>query len=66
VILEFGFFIGKLGRERVCALKTPGVDEPSDIRGVLYIPLDNGGAWRLKLAAELKAANIDVDLNCAV
>jgi predicted nucleotide-binding protein len=64
VILELGYFIGKLGRALVCALYLEGVDLPSDIHGVLYVPYDAGGGWRLKLAAEIKAAGINVDLNC--
>lgn len=37
VVLELGFFIGSLGRKRVCAIYKKGVDEiPSDISGVLY------------------------------
>jgi predicted nucleotide-binding protein len=38
VILELGYFLGKLGRERVCCLYKNGVEIPSDINGVLYIP----------------------------
>jgi predicted nucleotide-binding protein len=63
VILELGYFIGKLGRARVCALYVEAVDLPSDIHGVLYVPYDTGGGWRLKLAAEIRAAGISVDLN---
>ena len=66
VILELGYFIGRLGRERVCALKGAGVIEPSDLHGVLYVPFDDGGAWKLVLARELRAAQIVVDLNLAV
>jgi predicted nucleotide-binding protein len=66
VILELGYFFGKLGRERVCAVHTGGVELPSDIHGILYIPFDAGGGWRLTLAKEIKAAGIDVDLNHAV
>jgi len=66
VILELGYFIGKLGRARVCALKGDGVEEPSDLHGVLYIPLDSGDAWRLTLARELKAAGLNVDMNKVV
>jgi hypothetical protein len=66
VILELGYFIGKLGRERVCALKVDGVEVPSDLHGVVYIPLDARGAWKLILARELKAAGIDVDMNHAL
>jgi predicted nucleotide-binding protein len=65
VILELGYFIGKLCRPRVCALYKEGVELPSDIHGVIYVPYDGAGGWRLELARELKAAGIDVDLNRA-
>ena len=63
VILELGFFLGRIGRERVCALYEEGVEIPSDYEGVLFIPFDKSGAWRLLLGRELRAAGIDVDLN---
>jgi predicted nucleotide-binding protein len=66
VIFELGFFIGKLGRDRVCALYEDGVEVPSDYQGVVFIPLDTRMAWRLELAKEMKAANLPVDLNKAV
>ncbi len=65
VILELGYFIGKLRRARVCALYKEGVELPSDIHGVIYVPYDGAGGWRFELAKELKAAGIDVDLNRA-
>jgi predicted nucleotide-binding protein len=61
VVLELGYFIGKLGRERVCALVETGVEIPSDLHGVLYIPFE--GAWKLVLARELKASGIVIDMN---
>jgi predicted nucleotide-binding protein len=63
VILELGYFMGKLGRGRVCALYKEGVEIPSDYQGVLYIQMDSAGAWRTQLAKEIKNAGIDVDLN---
>jgi predicted nucleotide-binding protein len=66
VVLELGYFLGKLGRARVCAIYEGDVEIPSDIHGVLYIPYDAGGGWRLRLATEIKAAGIDVDLNQSV
>jgi len=66
VILELGYFIGRIGRARVCALYEDGVEIPSDYHGVLYVPLDGRGAWKLKLAQELDAAGISVDLNKAL
>jgi predicted nucleotide-binding protein len=65
VILELGYFIGKLGRARVCALYIEGVEIPSDIHGVLYVQYETGNGWRLKLAHEIRAAGITVDLNRA-
>ncbi len=38
VIFEFGYFVGKLGRKRVCCLYTGSVKLPSDINGLLYKP----------------------------
>ena len=63
VILELGFFIGKLGRDRVCALKKPGVETPSDFDGVVYTKLDERGAWQLELGRVLKDAGFDIDAN---
>jgi predicted nucleotide-binding protein len=63
VIFELGYFIGRLGRNRVCALYVEGVELPSDFHGIVYIPLDKGGAWQFLLAKELKAAGLDIDLN---
>lgn len=65
VILELGYFIGKLGRARVCALYAAGVEIPSDIHGVLYVAFDQEGRWRLHLAKEIQAAGLAVDLSRA-
>lgn len=61
VILELGFFIGKLGRARVAMLYEEGVERPSDIDGVLVLLLDSPGAWKMKLAAEMRAAGVALD-----
>lgn len=66
VIFELGFFLGRLGRERVCALYAEGVEVPSDYHGVAFVPLDSGMAWRLELARELQAAGLPIDMNKAV
>jgi predicted nucleotide-binding protein len=66
VVLELGYFLGLLGRSRVCALRDDGVELPSDLDGVLYVPIDPGGAWRLRLAGEIKACGINIDLNRAM
>ena len=66
VVFELGYFIGRLGRNRVCALYRTGVEIPSDYAGVLYVELDDKGAWRLQLAKELRAAGLPVDMNDAL
>lgn len=63
VILELGYFVGRLGRDRVCALLRGQVEIPSDYVGVIYTPFDEGGGWRQKLAQELEAAGYDIDWN---
>jgi len=63
VILEFGYFLGKLGRPKVCGLYCEGVELPSDYDGVLYTKVDADGAWQFKLIKELRAAGFDVDAN---
>ncbi|MDR0946348.1 MAG: nucleotide-binding protein [Ruminococcus sp.] len=63
VILELGYFVAKLGRDRVVALydTSKEVDIPSDISGVLYEPYDNpNGAWKNEIVQELKAAGYNV------
>jgi len=61
VILELGYFLAKLGRNKVCCLYVEGVEQPSDYDGVLYVSYDQGEAWRSKLVTELSAAGIEVD-----
>ena len=66
MIFELGFFIGKLGRERVLPLfrKHDQFKMPSDYDGVVFTEFDSpDGAWRLELVGELKAARYDVDAN---
>jgi predicted nucleotide-binding protein len=61
VIFEFGYFAGKLGRNRVCAIYKEDVDLPSDIDGVIYIPLDLSDAWKVKVVKEMEQAGYPVD-----
>ena len=63
VIMELGFFVGKLDRANVCVLKETGVEEPSDILGIVYVPIDPAAAWRLTLGKELREAGFKIDLN---
>jgi predicted nucleotide-binding protein len=63
VVLELGYFIGRLGRNRVCALKRGELEIPSDFGGVVYEPFDSSGGWKLALGRELRAAGFEIDWN---
>lgn len=63
VVLELGYFIGKLGRERVLPLYSQDIELPSDIHGLLYVPIDKADTWKFALVRELKAAGYSVDAN---
>jgi len=60
VVMELGFFLGKLGRERVCALHKGNLEIPSDYQGVLFVPLDGSVDWRESLRKEIEAAGIEI------
>jgi predicted nucleotide-binding protein len=62
VILELGYFIGRLGRDRVCAIVRSKLELPSDLHGIAYLPFD-GESWKLQIVRELRALGIDVDAN---
>ena len=63
VVLELGYFWGRLGRRRVCVLYKEEVELPSDMQGILYVPMDNFDGWKQKLAREMKQAGLPIDLN---
>jgi len=63
VMLELGYFLAHLGRSRMCALTVLGVEVPSDYQGVLFVPIDSSGGWKLTLARELQAAKYEIDTN---
>lgn len=66
VILELGLFIGALGRDRVCALYKGDIEIPSDYDGVLFVKMDDAGAWKLTLAREIRQAGVEIDMNDAL
>ena len=61
VIFELGYFIGRLGRENVCALYK-GVEKPSDLDGILYVSMDKVD-WKTELAIEINASGMQIDIN---
>lgn len=60
VVFEMGYFMALLGRERVMLLLQSGVEEPSDLKGVVYTPLDKDGVWKYRLVKELFEQGYDV------
>lgn len=66
VIFEWGFFVASLGRRKACALVAEGLEIPSDMDGIVYIPLDQAGAWKMLLVREMKAGGVDIDANRAI
>lgn len=63
VLLELGYFMARLGRDKVCALRKGNVSIPSDFAGVVWEVMDDTGGWKQKLARELVAAGHIVDWN---
>lgn len=63
VLLELGYFIGRLGRDKVCALKRGTLEIPSDFAGVVWETMDSSGGWKQALARELVAAGHSIDWN---
>lgn len=60
VVFEMGYFMALLGRERVMLLLQPGVEEPSDLKGVVYTALDKEGSWKYRLVKELREQGYNV------
>ena len=58
VIFEHGYLIGKLGRDRVCALVDGDIEYPSDISGVVYISYQ--GQWKHDIEQELKSIGYEI------
>ena len=60
VVFEMGYFMAQIGRERVFLLLQEGVEEPSDLKGIVYTPLDKDGAWKYRLVKELREQGYEV------
>ena len=61
VVFEHGYFMAKLGRENVCSLVKGNLETPNDLSGVVYVPLDELGAWKIEVTKELKACGYSVN-----
>lgn len=60
VVLEMGYFMAHLTRARVCGLTKGSIEIPSDLSGVLVVPIDQGD-WKNRLAKELEDAGYTID-----
>lgn len=61
VIFEFGYFVGKLGRKRVCCLYKKGVSLPTDVSGMIYKEIiDNVEEAAFAILKDLKAAGYNI------
>lgn len=56
VVLELGYFIGKIGRESVVVVDAD-VERPSDLAGLSYVQYP-GSNWKDSLRTELDAAGL--------
>ena len=62
VIFEFGYFVGKLGRGRVCCIYKENVSLPTDVSGMLYKKIQNKIEEKsLEILKELKKAGYNVE-----
>ncbi|HHF2997933.1 TPA: TIR domain-containing protein [Vibrio diabolicus] len=66
VVFEHGYFIAKLGRNKVTAIVKGNIELPNDFSGVVYVPFDESEAWKLSLAREMKGAGCEIDLAALV
>ena len=60
VVLETGYFMGKLGRDHVVLLADKGIEMPSDMQGIVYTDRNN---WQFDVLKELKAIGYTIDYN---
>lgn len=60
VVYEAGYFMGKLGRERVIMLVDEGIELPSDLQGVVYTDSES---WKTEVLQELQSIGYTIDFN---
>jgi predicted nucleotide-binding protein len=56
VIFEFGYFVGRLGRSKVCCLHTGEVTLPSDVNGMIYKKYNTIEEIAFSIIKDLKAS----------
>ena len=65
LMLEIGYLLGSLGRDRLCFMVV-GKPDIAELEGVVRHAMDDTGVWRLLLARQMRQAGLDVDLNRAL
>ncbi|MDW6091176.1 nucleotide-binding protein [Vibrio rhizosphaerae] len=60
VVFEHGYLMAKLGRRNVTALVKGDIETPNDISGVVYVGMDEYGAWKADVVKELRACGYNV------
>lgn len=68
VLLELGFFYGRLGWENVFVLQRrprkvfPDFEHPSDLAGVVFDEIDDAGKWKETLAEKLRSVGFQLSV----
>ncbi len=64
VVFELGFFFAQLGRNRVSCLLKNGIEKPTDIDGIVYIPFEEKIDEKfMDIIRELQTSNYRLDLS---
>ncbi len=62
VVLEMGMLISALGRENVAILKKGHLEEPSDVKGIIYLPFNDHVKETVpRLVDRLREAGFEID-----
>jgi len=65
VIFEHGLLVGRLGMDRVIALKksAQSLEMPNDLSGVIYQQYDALGKWKYEIAKEMITKGYEINLS---
>ncbi len=61
VLLELGYYIGRLGKSRVCALYKGQGKLPPDYNGIECLSINDSQVWRRLLTLELQDAGFELE-----
>ncbi len=62
VLLELGYYIGRLGKSRVCALYKGQGKLPADYNGIECLSVSDTQVWRRLLTLELQSAGFELNV----